>query len=123
MYKLRRVNFDTSIQKTVFERMNAERAQIAQLYRSQGEGEYRNTIGQKDKEVDIILAEANAYNKELRGQADAKVVEIFNVEFRKDPGFFDFYSFIKRMEGYKNAIKSDDRLITTTDNTYFNYLK
>jgi membrane protease subunit HflC len=67
-----------------------------------------------------IESEAFKKSEEIRGNADAKVTQLYAEAYKKDP---DFFQFMRTMESYKDAIDKDSTLILSTDNEYYNYLE
>ena len=72
-----------------------------------------------DKEVTIILAEANKKAQILKGEGDGQRNKIFANAFGKDPRFFSFY---RSMQSYeKSLIGKDTSLILSPDSDFFKY--
>jgi len=72
-----------------------------------------------DKEVTIILAEANKKSQILKGEGDGQRNKIFASAFGKDPRFFSFY---RSMQSYeKSLIGKDTSLILSPDSDFFKY--
>ena len=60
-----------------------------------------------DKEVTVILANANKQSEIMRGEGDGKRNEIFANAFGRDPQFFGFY---RAMQSYEKALIGGDTL-------------
>ena len=118
--KLKRINYVEQVRKSVYGRMIAERKQIAEKFRSEGKGEARKILGEKERDLKRITSEAYKTAQEIKGEADAKATAIFAEAFSADP---EFYSFIKTLEIYGEALEKDSELILTTDSEFFKYLK
>lgn len=118
--KFKRINYVEQVQTSVFGRMIAERKQMAELFRSQGQGEARKIIGEKEKELQRITSTAYRQAQEIKGKADAEAASIYAQAFGKDP---EFYSFIKTLEIYSEAFDDKSSLILTTDSEFLKYLK
>jgi len=71
------------------------------------------------KELDQITGEMREKSAEIRGKADAEVIEIAAKGFSQSP---EFYSFLRRLEAYKESLKGDTRLILSTDNDFLRNL-
>jgi membrane protease subunit HflC len=118
--KIKRINYVEEVRKSVYGRMIAESKQIAEKYRSEGQGEAQKILG--DKELELKRIESKAYRKsqEIRGEADAKAVRIYAQALSVDP---EFYSFTKTLEIYSKALHKDSSLVLTTDSDIFKLLK
>ena len=118
--RIKRINYVESVRERVFERMIAERLQMAAQYRSQGEGEKSKILGDKEIQLKTILSQAYRQAQEIKGEADAEATKIYAGAYNKDP---EFYSFVKTLEIYKNTLDKNTWLILTTDSDYLKYLK
>lgn len=104
----------------VYRRMRSDRERIAKMLRATGEEEARKIQAMADKDRAIILANAKKESEALRGQGDAKAIEIYAAAFKKDPNFFEFY---RSLEAYKNSLKGyNTTMIITPENEFFKYL-
>lgn len=102
-------------------RMSEERLRIAKKYTSRGEGQYAKIMGEKERDVKILLSEAYKEAKGIEGVADANATKTYAEAYSKDP---DFYKFLKTLELYEKAIgSSQTKLILGTDNPLFELLK
>jgi membrane protease subunit HflC len=118
--KIKRINYVEEVRTSVYGRMIAERKQIAEKFRSEGKGEARKILGDKEKDLKQITSEAYKTAQEIKGKADAESTRIFAEAFGKDPGF---YSFSKTLEIYSEALDANSELILSTDSDFFKYLK
>jgi membrane protease subunit HflC len=118
--KIKRINYVEQVRKSVYGRMIAERKQIAEKFRSEGKGEARKILGEKERYLKQITSEAYRTAQEIKGTADAKATAIFANAFSVDP---EFYSFTKTLEIYNEALDKDSELILSTDSEFFKYLK
>jgi membrane protease subunit HflC len=118
--RVKHINYVQSVREKVFSRMIAERERIAEQYRSEGQGERSRILGDMEKDLRQITSEAYKTAQEIKGKADGKSTEIYAKAYNKDP---EFYSFLKALETYPEAIGEDSWLILTTDSDFFRYLK
>ena len=118
--RIKRINYVDSVLKKVFERMISERKRIAAQYRSEGEGQAARINGEMQKELKRISSEAFRTAQEIRGKADAEATGIYGSAYNQDPGF---YSFSKTLELYREQEHNKTRMILTTDNDFYKYLK
>jgi membrane protease subunit HflC len=118
--KIKRINYVEEVQKSVFNRMIAERKQIAEKFRSEGKGEAQKILGDKDRDLKEIESEAYRKAQEIKGKADAEATQIYAQSYGVDP---DFYSFVKTLEIYGEALDDKNSLILSTDSEFLKYLK
>ena len=118
--RIKRTDFPREIAESIHARMRAERERISKRFRSEGAEEQLKIIGETDKEQAIILAEAKRKSEELRGQGDGEAIRIFANALKRDP---EFYSFLKSLEVYKEALTEDTSLVLSTDSSLFRYLE
>ena len=110
-----------SVKEKVEDRMIEERLRISKKYMSEGEGEFEKIMGDKERELKIILSEAYKAARQIEGEADAKATDIYAQSFEKDP---EFYRFWRLLELYETHIAGDQtRLILGTDNPLLELLK
>ena len=118
--KIKRVNYVEQVRKSVYDRMIAERKQIAQKFRSEGKGEAQKILGEKERELKRIESGAYRTAQEIMGKADAESTRLYADAFGLDP---EFYSFIKTMEVYNEALSDNSSIILSTDSEIFKYMK
>jgi membrane protease subunit HflC len=118
--RIKRINYVEEVQKAVYNRMIAERKQIAEKFRSEGRGESSKIAGDKTKELKKITSVAYRKAQEIKGKADAESTKIYADAYNKDP---EFYSFINTMEIYKNSLDKETWLMLSTKSDFFKYLK
>jgi len=118
--KIKRINYVEQVRKSVYGRMIAERKQIAEKFRSEGKGEARKILGEKERDLKRITSEAYRTAQEIKGAADAESTRIFAEAFNRDP---EFYSFMKTLELYSEALDKNSELVLSTDSDFFKYLK
>ncbi len=121
--RLKRVNYNTQVVERIHQRMISERLQIAQGYRSKGEGEALRITGKRDRDLREI--ESTAYRKvqEIQGAADAEATRIYADAFNKSPQAVEFYGFMKTMETYKKILLGETSIVLSTDGDLFRLLK
>lgn len=117
--KIKRVNYVEGVRRSVYDRMIAERKQMAEKIRSMGQGEARKIEG--DKERDLLEIQSGAYRtaEEIKGDADAKATKIYAEAYGRAP---EFYSFLKSLDVYTTSLDGSD-LILSTDSEFLQYFK
>jgi len=118
--RIKRINYVDEVQREVYNRMIAERRQIAEKFRSEGRGESSRIAGDREKELKKITSEAYKKAQELMGTADAEATKIYAESYSKDP---EFYSFINTLAIYKESLDKEALLMISTKSDFFKYLK
>ena len=118
--QIKRLNYVEQVRKSVYGRMIAERKQIAEKFRSEGEGEARVIEGKRDKELKKIESEAYKTAQEIMGKADAESTKIYAAAYNKDP---DFYSFVKSLDVYQKVMGDKSFLLLSTESDFLKYFK
>ena len=118
--RIKRINYVEEVQRDVFARMIAERQRIAELYRSEGQGEAARIQGERERELQRIQSEAFRSAEELRGKADAEATDIYASAYGRDS---DFYSFTRSLEAYEKSLDASTTVILDTDSEFLKYLQ
>lgn len=118
--KIKRINYVEQVRNSVYGRMIAERKQIAEKFRSEGRGESRKILGEKERDLKRITSEAYRKAQIIKGKADAESTKLYAESLGIDP---EFYSFTKTLEIYNEALGKDSSLLLSTDSELFKYLK
>lgn len=118
--QIKRINYVEQVRTRVYERMINERKKVAAQYRSEGEGEKADILGQMERELKEISSEAYRKVLEVRGGADAEAAAIYAEAYNKDK---EFYAFLRTLESYRKSIQNNGRLVISTDSDYYRYLK
>lgn len=118
--QIKRINYVEQVRTRVYERMINERKKVAAQYRSEGEGEKAEILGKMQRELKEISSEAYRKALEIRGSADAEAAAIYAEAYNQDK---EFYTFLRTLESYKKTIKSNGKMVISTDSDYYKYLK
>jgi membrane protease subunit HflC len=119
--RLKRVDYVDQIKNSVYERMKAERARVANELRSTGAAESEKIRADADRQRTVILAEAYREAEVIRGEGDAKASQIYNGAFGQNPEFFKFY---RSLEAYRASFKDrSDLMVIDPQSEFFKYFK
>lgn len=118
--KIKRVNYVEEVRQSVYNRMIAERKQIAEKFRSEGKGEAQKIRGDKERELKLITSEAYRIAQELKGKADAESTKLYAEAYGVDP---EFYSFVRTLEIYRESLDEKNSLVLSTDSEFLKYFK
>ncbi len=115
---VRQIKYSDDLTESVYNRMIKERNQIAQAFRSDGEGKKAARLGEMERELRTIQSEAYRRSETIKGEADAKAAAIYAASYNRNP---EFYQFWKALESYRATLPKFDKTLTT-EPEYFNYL-
>jgi membrane protease subunit HflC len=118
--KIKRINYIDKVRKAVYERMIAERSQIAEKFRAEGMGKASEIRGEKERELQVIQSGAYKKAQIIKGKADAEATLIYAKAYGVDP---EFYAFLKTLDVYKTALGQDSTLVLSTDSDFMKYFK
>lgn len=118
--QLRRISYEGSVERKVFERMISERERIAEKIRSVGKGEQAKIHGTLSRDKQTIESEAYRAVQTIEGEADAKAFRIYADALGQDP---DFYDFVRTLEAYGEALGPATRFLLTTDSDFLRLFK
>jgi len=117
--RIRRADLPEQNSQAVYQRMQTERQREAAEFRAQGSQKSQEIKARADRDVTVLLAEANSQAEQVRGQGDAERNRIFADAYNRDPDFFAFY---RSMQAYEKSLeRGDTRLVLKPDTNFFRY--
>ena len=117
--RIRRVDLPQENEASIYARMEAERKRQANKFRSEGEEEAQKIRAATDRDKTVILAEAYKTSQQIRGEGEAKALDIYASSFSKDP---KFYEFIRTLETFEKVIDDKTTLVLPGDSKLFKEL-
>ncbi len=118
--QLRRIAYEASVEKKVYERMVSERKRIAEKIRSIGKGEQAKIQGKTSKDLQQIEAEAYKKSQLIRGKAEGEATKIYAAAFNQDASF---YEFTRSLDAYKASLqKENSHYLLSTQSPFLRYL-
>ncbi len=121
--QFRRINYGESVRPDVYNRMISERRRIADRFRSEGQGEQANILGEMDRDLKLIQSEAYREAQTIIGDADAEATGIFADAYDQSADSRSFYEFLKTMETFRATVAKDTTLILSTEGDFYRFLK
>ena len=119
--RIKRADLPQANSEAIYKRMQTEREREAKEFRAQGAEMAAKITSTADKEVTVIIANANKQSEIMKGEGDGKRNNIFAKAFGKDPQFFAFY---RAMQSYEKAlIGGDTSLILSPDSDFFKFFR
>jgi len=117
--RIKRADFPPDVETSVFSRMEAERERIASGLRAEGTQRDSEIRAATDREVNIILENAQGESARLRGEAEQEAIAILAESLEKDPEFYDFR---RSLEAYKVFLDSQTTVILDPESDLLKYL-
>jgi membrane protease subunit HflC len=114
--RIRRVDLPQENEASIYARMEAERKRQANKFRSEGEEEAQKIRAATDRDKTVLLADAYKKAQQIRGEGDAKALDIYASSYSKDP---DFYEFTRTLETYEKVIDEKTTLVLPGDSKLF----
>jgi membrane protease subunit HflC len=116
--RIRRADLPEQNSQAVYQRMQTERQREAAEFRAQGSQRAQETRARADRDVTVLLADAQAKADTTRGEGDGERNRIFADAFGRDPDFFAFY---RAMQAYEAGLRGDTRMLLKPDSDFFRY--
>ena len=117
--RIKRADLPQANSEAIYKRMQTEREREAKEFRAKGAEMAVTITSTADKEVTVLLANANKQAEIMKGEGDGQRNKIFAQAFGKDPEFFAFY---RAMIAYEKAlIGGDTSLILSPDSDFFKF--
>jgi membrane protease subunit HflC len=121
-FRFKRMNYVDEVRLSINQRMISERNQIAELFRSEGQGEAQRIEGDKERELAGIQSEALRQAEEIRGRADAEATSIYASAYNRSATSRELYSFLKGLEALEASLDSNSTVVLSTDSELFKLL-
>jgi len=116
--RIRRADLPEQNSQAVYQRMQTERQREAAEFRAQGSQRAQEIRARADRDVTVLLADAQAKADTIRGDGDGERNRIFADAFGRDPDFFSFY---RAMQAYEAGFRGDTRMLLKPDSDFFRY--
>jgi len=117
--RIKRADLPQANSEAIYKRMQTEREREAKQFRARGAEMAVTITSTADKEVTVILANADKQSEIMKGEGDGIRNKIFADAFGQDPEFFSFY---RAMQAYETAlIGGETSLILSPDSDFFKF--
>ena len=117
--RIKRADLPQANSDAIYRRMQTEREREAKEFRAKGAEMAITITSTADKEVTVILADAEKQSQILKGEGDGQRHKIFADACGQDPEFFAFY---RAMQAYETAlIGGETSLILSPDSEFFKF--
>ena len=117
--RIKRADLPQANSEAIFRRMQTEREREAKEFRARGAEMAVTITSTADKEVTVLIADAEKKSEIMKGEGDGERNKIFADAFGRDPEFFAFY---RAMQAYETAlIGGETSLILSPDSEFFKF--
>ena len=117
--RIKRADLPPANSDAIYKRMQTEREREAKEFRAQGAEIAQKIRSTADKDVTVLLANANKKSEIMKGEGDGQRNKIFASAFGQDPQFFGFY---RAMQAYETAlIGGETSLVLSPDSEFFKF--
>jgi len=117
--RIKRADLPPANSDAIYKRMQTEREREAKEFRAEGAEIAQKIRSTADKDVTVLLANANKKSEIMKGEGDGQRNKIFADAFGRDPQFFSFY---RAMQAYETAlIGGQTSLVLSPDSEFFKF--
>jgi len=110
--RLKRFNYPESVKPAVFAEIRSERERVAVQYRAEGASQRTRIESLATLQRDQLLARAKRDATRIRGEGEAKAIDIFNAAHGKNP---EFYELLKTLETYRSLLDEQTTVVLSAD--------
>jgi membrane protease subunit HflC len=117
--RIKRADLPPANSDAIYKRMQTEREREAKEFRAEGAEIAQKIRSTADKDVTVLLANANKKSEIMKGEGDGERNKIFAGAFGRDPQFFAFY---RAMQAYETAlIGGETSMVLSPDSEFFKF--
>lgn len=117
--RIKSIELPDDVRESVYRRMAADRQKAANLYRFEGREAAERIRSDADRQVQIIVAEAERDGQRIRGEGDAVATDTYAEAYGQDE---EFYAFYRSLQAYRTAFGSNrDTLVLDPGSEFFDY--
>ncbi|MBE5883915.1 MAG: protease modulator HflC [Lachnospiraceae bacterium] len=109
-FETKQLDLPSDNKAAVYERMISERDNIAATYTAEGSSEAQKIKNTTDKEVTVLLSEAEKNAEILIAEGEAEYMRILS-EAYADESKQDFYSFVRSLDALKVSMSGDNKTV------------
>jgi len=117
--RIKSIELPDDVRESVFRRMAADRQKAANLYRFEGREAAERIRSDADRQVQVIIAEAERDGQRIRGEGDAIATNTYAQAYGQDS---EFYSFYRSLQAYRSAFGGNrDTMVLDPSSEFFDY--
>jgi membrane protease subunit HflC len=117
--RIKSIELPDDVRESVFRRMAADRQKAANLYRYEGREAAERIRSDADRQVQVIVAEAERDGQRIRGEGDAIATNTYAQAYGQDE---EFYAFYRSLQAYRSAFGGNrDTMVLDPGSEFFDY--
>jgi membrane protease subunit HflC len=117
--RIKSIELPDDVRESVFRRMAADRQKAANLYRFEGREAAERIRSDADRQVQVIVAEAERDGQRTRGEGDAVATNTYAQAYGQDE---EFYAFYRSLQAYRSAFGGNrDTMVLDPGSEFFDY--
>ncbi len=109
-FETKKLDLPSDNKAAVYERMISERDNIAATYTAEGSSEAQKIKNTTDREIAILLSEAEKNAEILTAEGEAEYMRIIS-EAYNDASKQEFYSFVRSLDALKISMTGDNKTV------------
>lgn len=113
-FEIKQLDLPDDNKTAVYERMMSERDNIAATYTAEGSSEAQVIKNSTDKEVTLMISEAEKKAEILIAEGEAEYMKILASAY-SDEKKTDFYTFVRSLDALKASMKGDKTIILSPE--------
>lgn len=100
----------------VYERMISEREQMAAQYTAEGDSESKIIMNTTDKDIAIMISEAEAAAEQTIAEGEAMYMQILSSAY-SDQSKAEFYAFVRALDAAKSSLVGENNTLILDENS------
>lgn len=109
-FETKQLDLPSDNKAAVYERMISERDNIAATYKAEGNSEAQKIKNTTDKEVTVMISDAEKEAEILIAEGEAEYMKILSDAY-EDESRQEFYSFVRSLDALKISMSGDDKTV------------
>lgn len=114
--EVKKLDLPDDNKQAVYNRMISERGNIAAQYTAEGKSEAKMIENTTDKEVSIMLSDAQAKAEATIAEGEAEYMRILSGAY-SDPEKTDFYSFVRALDALRESVTGENKTVILTEDS------
>ncbi|MCM1087555.1 MAG: protease modulator HflC [Muribaculaceae bacterium] len=114
--EVKKLDLPDDNKQAVYTRMISERENIAAQYTAEGKSQAKMIENTTDKEVAIMISDAQAKAEATIAEGEAEYMRILSAAY-SDPEKTDFYSFVRALDALEASMTGDNKTIILSDDS------
>lgn len=117
--RIKKIELTDEVLNSVFNRMETQRTEFANELRSLGRERSERIRSDADRQVRVLLADAERDAARIRGDGDGQAIEIYAAAYNQDR---EFFAFLRSLQAYDHAFGTEsDVMLMDTRSEFFRY--